>query len=845
VEFLTCNDYVESTYMDSWRSDDPVIYMHPVYHQVLLDHSGFRYFSKRYVQWFKTGVEPAITEDELYYAYRLHPRNAASFFDLGDLVKDALKQWTPDGANADSLYRKDALPTLLKFLGGSWNLSSDWTRLSDGIHVAVRLKEPADVYINGVKVGDNLPAGEHLLVKPGAIYDGPGKLGYPLYTFGTSDFGKPTFEIRRRGQTVIAHTGELEITPYCAPGNWNIFARRAPGPSSSSQPPPSSSNNEEAPTVPETPAIPEKPSVSQTPPATSSPAPDADVAASAKSIRALKAADVGSPARAGSTSLDANSSTAYWVSASGTDIWGTSDEFNFSQATFDGDAGMTVRVNSIENTDGWAKAGLMFRASDAADAAHVSVFATASSGIAMQTRNRSGASSVNAGAVIVSTPVWLRLTRAGDVFTASYSADGANWQQLGTTSVSLPQSMLGGLAATSHNADANSVVSFDHLTTTSAAAPAAGVAVSIAGGNTSKAPDGTVTFTPALSGDTSTLSRVEFFDGDTKVGEATSAPWTFQWNSAVVGVHSITAKATTGSGVSSVSAPLSVIVDSVPLAPPPPSARSVISNLSTRGRTAAGDETMITGFVVDGSTPRTVLVRGVGPTLARFGVSGALSSVHIELYHGNKLIGSSDGWSAQPNATAIASAATSAQAFSLPVGSGDAALLVTLEPGVYTVHASGANGAGGEVLIETFVIHDPSEDMPGGVGNLSTRARIGSGNTMAIAGFSIFGDAPKRVLLRGIGPALSAFGVNGVLPDPQMKVFKDGVLLAVADDWDDNPSVTDPTADIMASTGAFPLAKGSKDAVLILDLPPGAYTVQVFDKNNASGTALVEVYEVE
>ncbi len=233
IEFITLNDFAESSYFNSWAEDDPpIIVNHWNAFDVpaILDHSGFRYFSKRYIQWYKTGQEPAITEDELYYSYRLHPRDAADYHALPQATKDALQKWIAPGQPAEWLYRKGALPESYKGWGPNYQSAIDWGKFSDGIHVAVRLKSPADVYINGVKVGDNLPAGEHLLVKPGEKSFGDSGLGYPLHTFGPSDFGYPRFEIRRNGKTILDHTGELEITPYPVPGAWNVLARKAPAP---------------------------------------------------------------------------------------------------------------------------------------------------------------------------------------------------------------------------------------------------------------------------------------------------------------------------------------------------------------------------------------------------------------------------------------------------------------------------------------------------------------------------------------------------------------------------------------------------------------------------------------
>ena len=96
------------------------------------------------------------------------------------------------------------------------------------------------------------------------------------------------------------------------------------------------------------------------------------------------------------------------------------------------------------------------------------------------------------------------------------------------------------------------------------------------------------------------------------------------------------------------------------------------------------------------------------------------------------------------------------------------------------------------------------------------------------------------MLIRGVGPTLATFGVAGVLADPQIAVFTSGgVQIASNDNWSDNANA----AQISANSG-FPLPAGSKDAALLLTLNPGTYTVQVSGVSNATGVALVEVYEV-
>ena len=123
--------------------------------------------------------------------------------------------------------------------------------------------------------------------------------------------------------------------------------------------------------------------------------------------------------------------------------------------------------------------------------------------------------------------------------------------------------------------------------------------------------------------------------------------------------------------------------------------------------------------------------------------------------------------------------------------------------------------------------------------NLSTRAQVGTGANIMITGFVVQEGAPKKILIRAVGPRLSAFGVTGVLADPKIGLYNSsGALVLENDNWS-----TDDTA-TMAAVGAFSLIAGARDAALVATLSPGAYTAQVSGVNNTTGVALLEIYDV-
>ncbi|MES2694301.1 MAG: immunoglobulin domain-containing protein [Verrucomicrobiota bacterium] len=273
-----------------------------------------------------------------------------------------------------------------------------------------------------------------------------------------------------------------------------------------------------------------------------------------------------------------------------------------------------------------------------------------------------------------------------------------------------------------------------------------------------------------------------------------------------------------------------------------------LANISTRGRAGAGEDAMIAGFVITGNGPRAVMVRAIGPALTNFGIAGALSDPQLILFRGGTAVAQSDNWSAEASAAPIAQAATRLGAFTLPSPGRDAVVLATLEPGGYTAQVTAATGDGGVALVE---VYDAGTEVQGGTPklvNIATRGRVGVGEDVLIAGIVVSGNAPKRLLVRAIGPTLGTFGVAGSLADPVLTILAGSRTLATNDDWGNSGTTSGSTAgDISAaavSVGAFALAANSRDASIIITLEPGSYTAQVSGKGTATGIALVEVYEV-
>jgi hypothetical protein len=180
-------------------------------------------------------------------------------------------------------------------------------------------------------------------------------------------------------------------------------------------------------------------------------------------------------------------------------------------------------------------------------------------------------------------------------------------------------------------------------------------------------------------------------------------------------------------------------------------------------------------------------------------------------------------------------------AFALPAGSKDAVVLGSLAGGLYTASVDSPPGDTGVALVEAY---DAEPNATGArLVNLSTRAQVGTGDNILIPGLVVGGSDPLRVLVRVVGPGLTAFGVDGALARPTMSVFfgAKGNLMLTNTGW----SVGVLKGDIAGAAvvvGAFPLADGSTDCAALMTLSSGAYTIQVSGVGSTTGEALVEVY---
>jgi hypothetical protein len=266
---------------------------------------------------------------------------------------------------------------------------------------------------------------------------------------------------------------------------------------------------------------------------------------------------------------------------------------------------------------------------------------------------------------------------------------------------------------------------------------------------------------------------------------------------------------------------------------------SRLVNLSARADIGAGGNVLITGFVIGGIGTKQLLLRGIGPALAQFGINNALANPQLLLMDSNGVqIAADTSWGGY---TLLATLFTQVGAFPLAANSADSVLLVDLDAGAYTAELLGMGNTSGVALNE---IYDADTGTPTArLVNISARADVGTGGDILIAGFVITGNSPETVLIRGVGPTLGEFGLGlfDVLNTPQLTLYdSNNNIIATNTGWANSASLAATSAQV----GAFALLPGSSDDAMVVTLLPGAYTAEVSGINESTGIALVEIYEV-
>jgi hypothetical protein len=261
-----------------------------------------------------------------------------------------------------------------------------------------------------------------------------------------------------------------------------------------------------------------------------------------------------------------------------------------------------------------------------------------------------------------------------------------------------------------------------------------------------------------------------------------------------------------------------------PTATPPPT--ESIANISSRGIVKTNDEVMIGGFIITGNAPKTVVIRGLGPSLQKYGINNAITDPTLELYNSQKLLAQNDDYVPSPKLTASGLTPTDRK---------ESAILMSLIPGSYTAILKDKNNATGVGLIEIYDLEQNSSQ----IANMSTRARVEGSDNPLIGGL-IIKNNPTRVLIRALGPSLAQFGIASPLQNPKLELHnQNGDLINQNDDWQSNQELE------IRSRGLS--LNDPREAAIITTLPTGSYTAVVENQDTTAATnglALLEIYDV-
>jgi len=253
-----------------------------------------------------------------------------------------------------------------------------------------------------------------------------------------------------------------------------------------------------------------------------------------------------------------------------------------------------------------------------------------------------------------------------------------------------------------------------------------------------------------------------------------------------------------------------------------------LSNISTRADVGTGDSVLIAGFIVSGTQAKPILIRGLGPSLANSNVPFVLADPILELHDSTgTIILSNDDWKdTQRDAIEATGLA--------PTDDAEAVVVAQAVPGAYTIILRGVDEGVGNGLLE---LYDLDSSLDSRLLNLSSRGRVLTGDSAMIGGFIVEGAESGDILIRAIGPSLTQFGIADALSDPLLELHdKDGLLIVSNDDWKETQQAQ------IEATGLAPT--DDRESAILATLSPDSYTAIVRGKNDTTGVALVEVYNI-
>jgi hypothetical protein len=256
------------------------------------------------------------------------------------------------------------------------------------------------------------------------------------------------------------------------------------------------------------------------------------------------------------------------------------------------------------------------------------------------------------------------------------------------------------------------------------------------------------------------------------------------------------------------------------------SSPKALGNISTRLLVESGDNVLIAGFIVTGTQPKKVIIRGIGPSLP---FAGRLDNPTLELRDSSgTLLDSNDDWVNSPNKQAIIDSTIP------PTNDLESAIVATLPANgaAYTAIVRGVNGGTGIGVVEVYDLGAAADSK---LANISTRGLVQTGDNVMIAGMIIVGATPQKVIIRAIGPSLS---LPGKLADPTLELRDaNGALIDANDNWGDSPNKQAIIDSTIPPTDAL-------ESAIVATLPAGNgnFTAIVRGTGNLTGIAVVEVY---
>ena len=265
-----------------------------------------------------------------------------------------------------------------------------------------------------------------------------------------------------------------------------------------------------------------------------------------------------------------------------------------------------------------------------------------------------------------------------------------------------------------------------------------------------------------------------------------------------------------------------------------PDLSTKLLNIATRAPVRSGEEVMIAGFIIEGGVPKQIVLRGIGPSLTALQVPGALQDPTLTLLDSN---GSQIAFNDNYEQNSAEDQQTLNDNSLAPDDTREAAIVATLAPASYTAMLRGkSNGTG---LVEVYDIGGTASSR---FVNIATRSRVNEGDNGAmIAGFIVAAPddepgTPQRVVIRGLGTSLRDAGIDDELQDPTLEIYRGSDKILENDDWKSGQR------EELQASGLAPTK--DREAAIITDLEPGSYSAVVRGKDNTTGVALVEVYQL-